>query len=433
MICALLGESGASNFRLVCRAFSSIGLPFILREVTIRMNSADFEQLRLLAGDPTKSRHIQSLVYSVGVVHHEGPDVLAPWVVEQTPLVAVAVSKEWSTTEEQVLVEYNKIREDQHNIQHNSLDYDLLAGVLPNLPCLTSITIDNENWPRAPFRRRSTNNALTLCRVAANLLHPHAGAPGRRVLALLLKALEASNNTNLRALKAGRLAWRCIDNLLQARPRLDHFFSNLTELNLHFCMCRQFVVAGESSPERDDNRDAYYRWRENSALAGFLATLPSLESLAISFCHKNYPFTRGSIPWIGHVVRPGHHWPRLTTLSLGGMNLAPSQLLQLLADHKDTLRRLELFTVWLKGDDQWPLALAQMRETLSLEDAAIWHSILDNRGQWNLGSPREEAKELASAVRNYLVHGGPCPITVANRTPDRRGYHLDHCRGRSRY
>jgi hypothetical protein len=115
------------------------------------------------------------------------------------------------------------------------------------------------------------------------------------------------------------------------------------------------------------------------------------------------------------------------------MNLAPSQLLQLLADHKDTLRRLELFTVWLKGDDQWPLALAQMRETLSLEDAAIWHSILDNRGQWKLGSPRKEAKELASAVRNYLVHGGPCPITVANRTPDRRGYHLDHCRGRSRY
>jgi hypothetical protein len=359
--------------------------------------------------------------------------VLAPWVVEQTPLVAVAVSKEWSTTKEQVLVEYNKIREDQHNIQHNSLDHHLLAEVLPNLVCLTSITIDNENWPRAPFRRRSTNNALTLCRVAANLLHPHAGAPGRRVLALLLKALEASNNPNLRALKAGRLSWRCIDNLLQARPRLDDFFSHLTELNLHFCMCRLFVVAGEPEPQKTADRDAYKRWCEDGTLASFLVTLPSLESLAISFCHKNYPLLRSWLPWIGHVVRPGHHWPRLTTLSFGGMNMKSSQLLQLLADHKDTLRRLELFTVHLDGRDQWPLALAEMRETLTLEDAAIWHSILDDHGQWNLGSPREEAKELASAVRNYLVHGGPCPITVANRTPDRPGYHLGHCRGRSRY
>jgi hypothetical protein len=230
--------------------------------------------------------------------------------------------------------------------------------------------------------------------------HPHTqhGKPGRCALASLLRALETSGTGLPSALG---LDWESLDDLAwtTTRPALTPFFTALGSPNLQFCLCnilRRDPRAGPIGPDHSRSIDMH-RYTQLLATAGalssFLSSIPNLTTLAISFCYglsASTPIGNLLLPNLEHVLGQGQDWPRLQSISLGGLSLHKALLMDFLGSHKATLRRVELFSVWLDAD--WPGTLQDMMGILALEETAVWTRIYCDRGQWHLGRPRGDGR-----------------------------------------
>ncbi|KAK3290418.1 uncharacterized protein B0H64DRAFT_412300 [Chaetomium fimeti] len=391
-ICSFLDLSDAASFRLACRTFGDIGAPAVLRLLIVHATADDDYRLRALASNPAKAKYLQSLIYTPKPVRkHWIGDWPAGHVLSDDGLVR-----------QQAYTKHQQLRDAHADAQSNPLICDLIPDVLPNLPGLRSVIINCEGWHQSSNRYGARERYTPL-----TLIHRQFGKPASRVLAVLLEALE-DNDTKLETLKAGRLDWRSIGDLPRTPVQLG-LFSNLADLNLHFCVCG---IHRYRHGERPDLVE-YARQTEAGMLPTFLEALPRLRALSIAFCSM-FPNGPGvSEGWLRDVMRPGHHWPHLTSLSFGGMNLTRSLFMDILARHKDTLRRLELFSVWLDG--HWPSTLAEMRKMLTLEDATIWGGLCCDEGRWRIldhPEPVPDGREnVVHAIRRYMLHGDPCPIT----------------------
>ncbi|KAK4040673.1 hypothetical protein C8A01DRAFT_15473 [Parachaetomium inaequale] len=340
-ICACLDLCDVANFRLACRTFSYIGTRPVLRQVVVPVDPDSSDPFRAVANDPAKAKYIQSfqVVYTPKghghVLDTESPDRQA---------------------QEQGHADDERLGGDQDGIQNDLLICGLLSEVLPKLTALRSVIINCED-PRMGAKG-------DLFQTPVN--HRQYAEPGRRALASLLEALQGCG-TKLDTLKAGILEWRgSIGEMLPRTPLQPGLFSSLTNLDLHFCVCGKDMYPG--LPGYPDSLEPS-RLSQGGALPDFLGALPNLQALAISFC--SLPSGSGSTyrVWLQDIVGTGHHWPRLATLSLSGMKLTRSLFMDLLARHKDTLRRLELYSVWLNRN--WSEALDEIRAMLSLEDDTI--------------------------------------------------------------
>ncbi|KAK4156101.1 hypothetical protein C8A00DRAFT_12926 [Chaetomidium leptoderma] len=435
-ICAYLDHPDASNFRLSCRTLNHVGARFVLREITIRTDSGDFGRLCALAKDAVKSKCIQSLAY-LPAVHHP-VDINAQSVGPRFPFLPIPMALADGRFDAATRLECDEaqiLRKGQIRIQDNA--FGLLAEVLPNLTGLKSIAVNSSDWQPIGFKKgqKSLPRVRWCSRRAA---HENDGETGRRAFASLLRALEGAG-TKLRTLEATRLEWKAIGDLPRTRPHLG-LFSNLVDLNLHFCLCPLVSHQGSDASGHPDVV-RHCRSREDGLLPNFLASLCSLQHLAISFCYfisRDAAAASPVVPWLSDVIPPDHHWPRLTSLSLGNLNVTREGFLDVLSRHKDTLRKLELFAVWI--DTPWPAVLPEIRAaTLSLKHADVWYMLSDDRGQWFAGRRSQPADadaqpdelNLGPAVETYLVHGGTCPITDANMIlPD---YQHRGCMTKSRY
>jgi hypothetical protein len=437
-VCACLDLRDAGNFRLSCRTLDAIGARFVLRELTVYLDPDAFDRLRTVADDPLKARCIRSLVYAPGAFYPlEHPDVQVTHFVPRSYEIPILAKL-------QAHDKYRKTCRDQARILSHDLDYELLAGVLPQLTGLSNFVINCEvGRPEHKSRRGSSSSSVNWawCQTTQ---HPHTqhGKLGRRVLASLLRALDTSA-TGLSSLKALGLDLESLEDLswTTTRPNLTPFFATLRNLNLQFCLCnvlRREPRPGPLSPDHSQSKDKHrytHLLASSRALSNFLSSIPNLSTLAISFCYglsASTPIGNLLLPSLEHVLNPGQHWPRLESISLGGLSLRKSLLMDLLESHKAMLRRVELFSVWLDAD--WPETLQEMRAMLRLEEAAVWTRIYCDRGQWHLGRPRGDGKvhhlkgeiapgvrgereNLATAVGRYLVNGGECPVTEGNMVP----------------
>ncbi|KAH6631221.1 hypothetical protein F5144DRAFT_629275 [Chaetomium tenue] len=361
-ICFLLDLPDAGNFRLVCKTFGGIGARIVLRRLIVHADPDNHSLLRILSRDRAKSKYLQSLIYTPAPVRKS-------WTGDWP---AGHVLSNDGQTRQQAYAKLDQQRDAHSRVQGNPLICDLLPAVLPKLTGLRSVIINCEGWHQCSNRYGARGSYTPL-----TLIHRQHGKPGSRLLVALLGALEKSD-TKLETLKAGRLEWRSIGDLPQTPAQLAPF-SNLTDLNLHFCVCGidRFGL-GAKHPDLAE----YARVNEAKMLPNFLAALPRLRALAIAFCSLSPRGPGVSEGWLRDVVRRGQHWPHLASLSFGGMNLTKSLLMDVLARHKDTLRRLELFSVWLDG--HWPSALAEMRDMLTLEDATIWSGLCGDQGRWKI-------------------------------------------------
>ncbi|KAH6857140.1 hypothetical protein B0I37DRAFT_369264 [Chaetomium sp. MPI-CAGE-AT-0009] len=391
-VCSFLDLPDAGNFRLVCRTFGDLGAPVVLRRLIVHATADDDHRLRALARNPAKAKYLQSLIYTPIPVRNSPIGHRPSRLVSSDPLVRQR--------------EYAKLRQLRNvhaDIQSNPLICESLPDVFPNLTGLKSVIINCEGWHQSSNRYGAGGKGAPL-----SLIHRQFGKPGSRVLAVLLRALE-DNKAKLETLKAGRVEWRSLGDLPRTLVQLD-LFSNLADLNLHFCVCAMGCSGvGAKHPDRVE----YAHKTEAGTLPNFLGALPRLRALAIAFCMA--PNNAGmSEAWLRDIVRRGQHWPLLTSLSFGGMNLTRSLLMDILARHKGTLRRLELFNVWL--DSHWPSALAEIRDMLSLEDTTIWGGLGCDRGWWNImdhpGPDYDGSGNVVHAIRKYMLHGDPCHITA---------------------
>jgi hypothetical protein len=396
-ICFLLDLPDAGNFRLVCRPFGDIGARVVLRRVVVHANPDNHSLLRIIARDRSKSKYLQTLIYTPASVRKS-------WAGDWP---AGHLLTDDGQIRQQGYAKHNQLRDAHSHVQNNPVICDLLPEVLPKLSGLRSVIVNCEGWHQCSNRYGAKGSYTPL-----TLIHGQSGRPGNRVFSALLVALEHSN-TRLEILKAGRLEWRSIGDLPQTPAQLAPF-SNLTDLNLHFCVCDidRYSLGG-----KDPALAEYDRLKEAGTLPDFLGTLPRLRALAVAFCSLSPRGPGVSEGWLRDVVRRGQHWPHLASLSFGGMNLNKSLLMDVLENHKDTLRRFELFAVWL--DDHWPSTLAEMQDMLSLEDATIWSGLCNDQGRWKiLDHPEpvrtDDRENVVHAIRKFMLKGGSCPITDEN-------------------
>ncbi|KAK4121488.1 hypothetical protein N657DRAFT_577432 [Parathielavia appendiculata] len=449
-ICAYLDLPDAARLRLGCRTLSAIGAPFVLREVSVSSNSDAFDLLRAVASDPIKAASIRSLVYGPGRFYPlEHPDIkVTNYVPQSSGLISEATL--------QALDKYKKACRNQALILSHDLDYELFADVLPRLTGLRSFIINCEaGRPEHTTTHKGSSsssnrpNSWASWRPPTRHPHPHHGKPGRRALASLLRAIAVDDNSSsssgtvtFPSLKALGLSWESLEDLGWAttrRPQLTPFFTGIRNLSLQFCLCGVFrrddaprpwggPGPGDlhQTPPREDLRRYARLLGSEGALPAFLAAMPSLTSLAISFCYGLGPTNISLVAGDDDGKGKQQRWPCLESISLGGLNLPRSMLMDFLGSHKATLRRIELFSVGSDGD--WPEMLREMRGMLALEDAAVWTRIYNDAGQWHLGRPmasgaakgeawRGEHVNLATAVARYLVNGGECPVTERNMIP----------------
>jgi hypothetical protein len=330
-VCAHLDLRDAGNLRLSCRTLDAMGARFVLRELTVYLDSDAFDRLRAVAADPLKSRCIRSLslVYAPGAFYPlEHPDIQATHFVPRSyGFVTVA--------ELQAHDKYRKICRDQARILSHDMEYELLVAVLPHLTGLRKFVVNCEvGRPEHKARRDSSSSVnWAWCQTAQ---HPHTqhGKPGRRALASLLRVLETSD-TGLPSLKALGLDWESLDDLAwtTTRPALTPFFTALGSLNLQFCLCnilRRDPRAGPIGPDHPRSKDMH-RYTQLLATAGalssFLSSIPNLTTLAISFCYglsASTPIGNLLLPNLEHVLGQGQDWPRLQSISLGGLSLHKS-------------------------------------------------------------------------------------------------------------
>ena len=397
-ICDCLTVPDIANFRLGCRVFGRIGAPYLVRKITIRMETADFDRFRALANDPALSGHVRSLLYTPNVYRMVGPDV---------PPAQCHINLLGTRQRALVEAEYNQVCKDQIRIQDSGLESALLTETLPKLTSLRRIVIRCDGWPQPFLCKKPRRHTKEDWRNPRRLIHNNGGVPGRQALTSVLGALTGCD-TKLLELKAARVHWRAIGDLSRTCPQLG-LFSNLVNLDLQFCVCH---FADPSSWQRHPDQDEYCRLREDGVLSGFLASLSGLETLGIGFCAMNTEFRHAVkspfVPWLKDVVSPGHRWPRLTSLALFGLNIRKAQLLDFLERHGETLRRLELRRTAL--DTNWAAALTEIRTLLPLKDALVWCCLDNPVSLVNLcwvDSDDEEARRAGK----YLSSGGVCPVT----------------------
>lgn len=384
-VCSFLDFPDLASFRLSCRTFGSIGARFAFREIVFYTHPGDFDQLRALANDPAKAKCVQSLIYTPMVYYEE--TLWQSFGRYSDDVISNAWRLNYYT---RAYLDYKKARLEQKTILDNGLDFDLFADVLPKLTALTTFAINCQLWLRpAPGRNPKTPwDALKF------IPESEIGNAGRRPLLSLVGGLGGSK-TRLKVLRAGVLSWECLRDLPQTRPRLD-LFTNLAEVDLRFSFRSDGTYIAHEAEVLE-----YRRVCETGALSNFLAALPHLEALTVNFSSESMrPLAR---MWLTDIITTGHRWPHLTSLSLGGINATKKSLASMLMLHKDTLRQLELFTVWL--DTSWICLLPQMKELLRLDHAEVSRTTIDDREGWDLDDGDDNPYLLLSAV--FSCGGAP--------------------------
>ncbi|KAM7201798.1 hypothetical protein V8F20_004759 [Naviculisporaceae sp. PSN 640] len=133
---------------------------------------------------------------------------------------------------------------------------------------------------------------------------------------------------------------------------------------------------------------------------------------------------------LGHVLKPGHVWPFLKSLSLTGLASRARDFLKVFELHKKTLRRLELMNIFLIGDpprdDNWTPFLKALREMLGVHGCTvvIYGDMVDwiqepgadvdslDPVWWDMGVPwgKHVGREN---LTEWFANGGECPVNQA--------------------
>ena len=251
--------------------------------------------------------------------------------------------------------------------------------------------------------------------------------------------LRRGEGMNLNYSLTGREAFRSI--LMAPQPNLEKLkfdkvdFSSLHPLPSHSCenlrsldlkiTARTDHVVGQSLKMHIDTNWAY-KMLGKGGLAAILSRLQRLECLRIDMdCSDEQDTWESRQPFsnISDVFGSEHIWPRLRKLSLCHFFATPDSLIALLGRHSPTLRDLRLRNIFFKdeednltGEHGWPETLQHVAESLNLERATLSGQLgayVPTKKGWDL----DDDTELATAICEYLVNGGYCPLTANNAGP----------------
>ncbi|KAK0723514.1 hypothetical protein B0T26DRAFT_262432 [Lasiosphaeria miniovina] len=238
---------------------------------------------------------------------------------------------------------------------------------------------------------------------------------GYRAMAAVVDGLKGCES-KLSSFEGGTFSWKFVEQL----PPPD-LFSSLTNIAFDFEVHEldpdsDFYVPDPGIPE-------CRALMARGGLRDFLAGLPCLESLSISFVLNADTMDIDYPARLEDIIKAGHHWPRLRSLSLGDIEVKTQELIDTLTLHQDTLRRLELHDIRLSTS--WLTFLPNVSELLELDEASIWGDIYGARQfalglvwveHWDMGEPHLWPDDsFRTDLGAYLANGGTCPLNHNNQ------------------
>ncbi|KAK0641418.1 hypothetical protein B0T16DRAFT_214444 [Cercophora newfieldiana] len=343
-----------TTFCRLTRSLSLIGLRTSLASLTVFRHLDDFSTLSLIASNSAHASFVRSLTY---IPFRLEDVVFSDYKRFKDHVQNRGIGRVWrlyrpSPPEALMKGYYEEVKKVKEMEKRFTVEIEegLWREVLPKLEGLREVWM----WNGTSFHVESvmvrelgrTLVERTPFDGTGCCLWPDGRYPGtgmRGALAMM-GGLENLGGRGVTELHIGPADWEW----LREMPRLEGLMAGLVVLDLQF----------ELPVREDESFEDRLGWCREMLKEGYLRDIlvgmPGVRDLAIRSTptQKAMPSNRSMYPVkLEQVIQPGHKWPNLRFLALGGMHLTRDGLTEILNVHRETLRRLDLGFVGL--DAHW--------------------------------------------------------------------------------
>ena len=436
LILSLLRPVNVACLRLTCKAFSIIGLQYLLPELHLIFASSSFEHLREVSNHPVLSQHVQSLFYEADSLLRY--DTFGKWkrhvfVPEKFNAPELPDPPSNPTRREDRAYRRNRDRiiksprylhlqkhlklayrafqshiSDQDMIRHHDYNAQMLQDVMFNFRHLKAIELSLErclrDGPSAKLNRAFSKASGISCGDEGK---DRCGVAPLRTL--LLGASHAG--LEIETLRCGIVHWRFFKQEDDVFKKMKHAVRCLR--TLAFYVTSRIEQAGDIEDLYPVEISSCDRLPSRSERLGeFIGAAPHLEDLTINFDGGNPEYPPQLTDFVGKIT-----WHALRIISFTRIRANENDLAHFYERHTSTLRVLKLHNISLQRGS-WPLLFQKIRNLLSLKEAKITGKLTsENPGElFFLGSSLKSVSrgDKVAPVRvdleEYLVQSGEGPV-----------------------
>lgn len=348
LIASLLDSAALKCFRHACWLFADVGAKWLFREIRISFRANSFERLRSVSEHPTITRHVKSILYLRDVLW-EDCERYEVWV-EHTRFGPLAYDEEDLLQRHK---EFTSLLAEHRAILKHGLDAKSIVNLIGKFPQLERISMI-AGTP-AQVEKAASWGSMVDASENIHFVHPL----GKRELGCLL--LGASK-AKLKEIRAGNL-----DPSLFTAPLLAMVGASCESLQVLDLVVRP-AIANVSACE----------------LKRFLRGLRMLRRLSLRFD----PLAEVGHAELDAVVDPRCVWGQLSHLCLCGFQSNEKVLLDVISNHKLTLKVLVVGFFDLP-DGSWEAVLPEIRQ-LNLDSVGFTGWLVDGDGTWLEGGEEHD-------------------------------------------
>ena len=417
MICKHLDISDIINLRLSSRRTSYLATPYLLPTANLIFTPASFQRLVAISKHPVISQYVKALHYQANSLKKY--PTRAEWQASLRYFEGISKREMRDHDRESHGVEdgprhfyspkqleegyraYQEMIRLQDNLRAREYGMDLLRQAMLQLPSLKEVFLSFVDTCSALGDYFWKN-------FDATLLHPSddLGSDGLAGADQFRSVLLAAHDVDLKLsrLEVHGIDWHFFRSSPDDMGKMKLAIKDLRDLDLRF-------TSGH------DTGIEIREWRlfvRNNVVAQFLSGSPNLEKLSVSF---PWPEVRKAAE-LKHVIN-SNTWPILKHVDFQDMATNDGELIAFYSRHSSTLRSIVLANMTLLTGE-WPSTLRKMQEILRLDKAATCGLLrsVNPRREWDLDifpphlytAYREEIVGLPGVTRDFLLHGGVCPL-----------------------
>ncbi|KZF26187.1 F-box domain-containing protein [Xylona heveae TC161] len=323
------------HFRLVCRRFSALGIPYQFTRVTTRFSRQGFQRLEKICGRPSLARHVKKFSYMVPYFYVEGRDQLRELFRESRGDLGALDANHF-------LRKCN----DQKDIIRTKEDIRALNRAMAAFTALQHVQILRlqDEADRRLLEYLSDNREVATIRVDLQWT-PACLRALRTVGRALLKGSSPFSRFSVPALSPPSVSEVALETV--SIGMISSLAERLTCLELHF----------------DDGVDLDHKMRELSPLFKvFFTSATAMQAVHVGFPSRQPLSLR--LEEIFHEVR----WDKLRAVGIQAWRLNADEIIALARRHRRTLRGLRLRDVLLKEGSHWKDVLGMLRNEMELLD-----------------------------------------------------------------
>ena len=443
IIFSQLRPSQVASLRLVCKAFATLGLQYLLPEFHLIFKSSSFEHLREVSEHPLISQHVESLYYEADALDYydnmeEWKDnIIVPgWYnsissEELRPPSPTASEREtrayarrmkkacaeprYTSSNKQLRSAYEEYKRcilEQELIRSNGYNKEIIMAAMRKMPGLKSIELSLEC---CLYEGRSTK----VDRAFVKTLQTPYGDDGQeeqygvpQLRSLLQGACKAG--LPIETLRCGNVHWTFLKEDQDIFNQYKHAVRSLQTLALY--VATRIEGDGEvyGDPYHSEILLCFEYLAKTGRLREFITAAPKLNELILSFDWDNPKPPARLTDIVGSFT-----WLSLRAASFTTISTNDEELVCFYKRHANSLRDIRLDTIELdKGS--WCRLLQTVRKILKLETATIAGRLTseDPGETYFLDLPPElnggKKSAVSVMVESYLVAGGEGPLLDLN-------------------